>query len=104
MQKPGSMFHWLNKKNQWREQRETGILFFWSKIPFVDELIRKEEDLAVSFNLSPAVANKEEIGLVATDENKDIVILSQQTAGQAYVKDNLGQSNPEDKDMYSTRP
>ena len=50
-----------------------------------------------------AVANKEEIGSVANDENKEQVILSEQSAGQADVEGDIGQSNPEDEDMYSTR-
>ena len=40
---------------------------------------------------------------MAIDENKDQVILLEQTAGKANVDGDLGQSNAEDKDMYSTR-
>ena len=75
----------------------------WSKIPFIDKLVGKREDPAVIFESSLAVGNKEEIGVVASDENKDQVILLEQTAGKTNVEGDLGQSNPEDKDMYSTR-
>ncbi|XP_074607529.1 uncharacterized protein LOC141860350 [Acropora palmata] len=76
---------------------------FWSKIPFLDRLVGKREDPAVVSESSLAVGNKEEIGLVATDEKKDQILLLEQTAAKANVEGDLGQSNPEDKDMYSTR-
>ena len=76
---------------------------FWSKIPFLDRLVGKKEDPAVIRDSSLAVGNKEEIGLVATDEKKDQIILLEQTASKANVEGDVGQSNPEDKDMYSTR-
>ena len=76
---------------------------FWSKIPFMDKLVGRKEDPAVISEPSLVVGNKEEIGLVATDGNKDQVILLEQTAGKTKVEGDLGQSNPEDKDMYSTR-
>ncbi|KAK2557934.1 hypothetical protein P5673_019922 [Acropora cervicornis] len=63
----------------------------------------KREDPAVVSESSLAVGNKEEIGLVATDEKKDQILLLEQTAAKANVEGDLGQSNPEDKDMYSTR-
>ncbi|XP_015772988.1 PREDICTED: uncharacterized protein LOC107351206 [Acropora digitifera] len=76
---------------------------FWSKIPFLDRLVGEKEDPAVISESSLAVGNKEEIGLVATDEKKDQILLLEQTTAKANVEGDLGQSNPEDKDMYSTR-
>ena len=76
---------------------------FWSKIPFLDRLVGKKEDPAVVSESSLAVGNKEETGLVATDEKKDQILLLEQTASKANVEGDVGQSNPEDKDMYSTR-
>lgn len=40
---------------------------------------------------------------MATEENKERVILFEQSAGQANVEGDIGQSNAEDKDTYSTR-
>ena len=39
---------------------------------------------------------------MATDENKEQVILFEQSAAQTNVEGDIGQSNPDDKDMYST--
>ena len=44
-------------------------------------LLGKKEDSALIYESRCAVANKEEIGLVVTDENTDQVILQEQTAG-----------------------
>ena len=41
---------------------------------------------------------------MATDENKEQVILLEQSAGQTNVEGDIGQSEPENKDMYSTPP
>ena len=56
----------------------------------------------MSSESNPAVSNKEEIGSVATDENKQQVILFEQSAAQTTVEGDIGQLEPEDKDMYST--
>ena len=40
---------------------------------------------------------------MATDENKEHVILFEQSAGQANVEGDIGQLNPKDKDVYSTQ-
>ena len=56
----------------------------------------------MSSESSPAVSNKEEIGSVATDNNKQQVILFEQSAAQTNVEGATGQLEPEDKDMYST--
>ena len=40
---------------------------------------------------------------MATEEKKEHVILFEQRAGQGNVEDDLGQSNPEDKDRDFTR-
>ena len=40
---------------------------------------------------------------MATDENKEHVILFEQSAGQANVEGDIGQSHPEDKVMYFIR-
>ena len=39
---------------------------------------------------------------MATDENKEQVILFEQSTGQTNVEGDIGQSEPENMDMYST--
>jgi len=50
--------------------------------------------------LSSAAANKEVIGLVATEGIKELVILFEQTAGKAIVEGDIEQLKPEDKDIF----
>ena len=49
-----------------------------------------------------AVANKGEIGLVVTDEKKDqeILLRNRPLIIKANVEGDIGQSNPEDKDVF----
>ena len=54
---------------------------FWSKIPFLGKFVGKKGNPPLSTESSPAVANKEDIGLMATDENKEQEILFEQSAG-----------------------
>ena len=49
--------------------------------------------------MSSAAANKEVIGLVATEEIKELVILFEQTAGKAIVEGDIEQLKPEHKDI-----
>ena len=39
---------------------------------------------------------------MATDENKEQVILFEQSTAHTNVEGDIGQSNPDDKDMHST--
>ena len=75
---------------------------FWSKTPIIDKFFGKRESPSLSSESSPAVRNKEEIGSVATDENKEQVILFEQSVAQTNVEGDIGQLEPEDEDMYST--
>mgnify|MGYP000656998445 CR=1 FL=1 len=85
-----------------KENKEKQESPFWSKTPIIDKFFGKRESPSLSSESSPAVSNKEEIGSVATDENKEQVILFEQSAAQTNVEGDIGQSNPDDKDMYST--
>ena len=74
---------------------------FWSKIPFVDKIIGSKESV-VSSDVSSVASSK---GDSATEDEptKDQVIVQEESTSQANVEGDIGQSNPEDKDMYSTR-
>ena len=86
-----------------KENKEKQESPFWSKIPIIDKFYSNKENPPLSSESSPDVSNKEEIrGSVATDENKEQEILFEQSAGQANVEGDIGQSNPEDKVMYFT--
>ena len=50
--------------------------------------------------MSPFAANKQVIGLVATEGIKELVILFEQTAGKAIVEGDIEQLKPEDKDIF----
>lgn len=50
--------------------------------------------------MSSAAANKEVIGLVATEGIKELVILFEQTAGKAIVEGDIEQLKPEHKDIF----
>ena len=65
-----------------------------------DIFVGKKENLAVSSELSPVAANKEVIGLVATEGIKELVILFEQTAAKAIVEGDIEQLKPEDKDIF----
>ena len=64
-----------------------------TKIEKKNIFVGKKENLAVSSKLSPAAANKEVIGLVASDP----AILFEHTTG--IVEGDVRQLNPEDKDI-----
>ena len=83
-----------------KENKEKQESPFWSKTPIIDKFFGKKESPSLSSESSPAVSNKEVIGSVATDENKEQVILFEQSAGQTNVEGDIGQSNPDDKDVY----
>ena len=86
-----------------KENKEEQESPFWSKIPIIDKFFSKKENPPFSSQSSPSVSNKEEIDLVTTDENKEHMILFEQIAGQANVEGDLGESKPQDKDMYFTQ-
>ena len=87
-----------------QESKEKQESPFWSKIPIINKFFGKKENPSLSSESSPAVSNKGEIGSVATDENKEQVILFVRSAAQTNVEGDIGQSNPEGKDLYSTPP
>lgn len=74
---------------------------FWSKIPFVDKIIGSKESV-VSSNMSSVASSKGD-GATEDEPTKDQVIVQEESTSQADVEGDIGQSNPEDKDMYSTR-
>lgn len=80
---------------------EKPLSSFWSKIPFLDKIVGvKEPDSSSDETL---VAPSKEERATAAKETKDQVIVHEESTGQAKVEGDIGQSNPEDKDMYSTR-
>ena len=70
---------------------------FWSKIPFVDKYIGSKTS-----DVSPAVASEVE-NITEAEPSKDQVIIQEESTSEAKPEGDIGQSNPEDKDMYSTR-
>ena len=74
---------------------------FWSKIPFLDKIMGIKEPVSSS-DVTPVAPSKEESATAAV-EAKDQVIVQEESTVQAKVEGDIGQSNPEDKDMYSTR-
>ena len=85
-----------------KENKEKQESPFWSKTPIIDKFFGKKESPSLRSESSPAVSNKEEIGSVATNENKEQVIFLKQSAAQTNVEGDNRQSEPEDKDMYPT--
>jgi len=73
---------------------------FWSRIPFADKFIGSKESATSSAN---PVAVSEGESVTQADSSKDQVIVQEESSGQAKIEGDIGQSNPEDKDMYSTR-
>ena len=80
-----------------KENKEKQKCPFWSTTPIIDKFFGKRESPTLSCESSPAVSNKEEIGSVASDENKEQVILFEQSATQTNVEGDIGQLEPEDK-------
>ncbi|XP_068735032.1 MICOS complex subunit MIC27-like [Montipora capricornis] len=77
---------------------------FWSRIPFFDKLVSNKEESVVSSDAHPTEASSGELGSISDEGNKDQVIVLEQSTGQPNnFEGEIGQSNPEDKDMYSTR-
>ena len=72
------------------EDKEKQESPFWSKIPIMNKFFGKRESPSLSSESSPAVSNKEEIGSVATDENKEQVNLFEQSVGQTNVEGDIG--------------
>ena len=90
---------WL--EDEVKENNERQASPCWSKIPIIDKFYSNIKNPRLSSKLSPDVSNKEEIGSVETDENKERVILFEQIAGQANVQGDIGRYNPEDKVLVS---
>ena len=74
---------------------------FWSNIPFLDKFIGNKESVSSS-DVNPVTTSKGE-NVSGTKPIKDQVIVQEELTTQAKIEGDIGQSNPEDKDMYSTR-
>ena len=75
---------------------------FWSKIPFVDKLIGGKT--SESGDVSPVQVASEDQVVTEVKSSKDQVIVQENSpSGDMKPEGDIGQSNPEDKDMYSTR-
>ena len=76
---------------------------FWSKIPFVDKLIGGKTS-AITGDVSPSQEASDDKVATEAEISKDQVIVQEDSAsGDVKPEGDIGQSNPEDKDMYSTR-
>lgn len=76
---------------------------FWSNIPFLDKFIGSRES-TTGDEVSPLVGVGEGEDVKGSGDIKDQVIVQQESTSQEVkIEGDIGQSNPEDKDMYSTR-
>ena len=72
---------------------------FWSKIPFVDKFIGGKSSKAG--DVSPVQVSE---SVDESESSKDQVIVQEESTSEVSAPEgDIGQSNPEDKDMYSTR-
>ena len=72
---------------------------FWSKIPFVDKFMGAKPSEADEVKSVKVVESVDKTG-----SSKDQVIVQEETPSDVPKPEgDTGQSNPEDKDMYSTR-
>ena len=72
---------------------------FWSKIPFVDKFMGAKPSEADEVKSVKVVESVDKTG-----SSKDQVIVQEKTSSDVPKPEgDTGQSNPEDKDMYSTR-
>ena len=72
---------------------------FWSKIPFVDKFMGAKPSEADEVKSVKVVESVDKTG-----SSKDQVIVQEKTSSNVPKPEgDTGQSNPEDKDMYSTR-
>ena len=75
---------------------------FWSKIPFVDKLTGGKT--SATGDVSPVQETSDDKAANEVESSKDRVIVQEDSAsGDVKPEGDIGQSNPEDKDMYSTR-
>ncbi|KAL9962062.1 hypothetical protein ACROYT_G031130 [Oculina patagonica] len=75
---------------------------FWSKVPFLDKIIGGKT--SSTGDVSPVQVSSEDKGAALVESSKDQVIVQEDSPSQAVKPEgDIGQSNPEDKDMYSTR-
>lgn len=75
---------------------------FWSKIPFVDKFIGGKT--GESGDVSPAqVASNAQVVTEAESSKDQVIVQEDSPSGDVKPEGDIGQSNPEDKDMYSTR-
>lgn len=75
---------------------------FWSKIPFVDKLIGGKT--SETGDVSPVQVASDDQVVTEAESSKDQVIVQEDSpSGDVKPEGDIGQSNPEDKDMYSTR-
>lgn len=74
---------------------------FWSKIPFVDKLTSGKT--SATGDVSPVHVSDAK-GVTEAESSKDQVLVQEDSPSQDVKPEgDIGQSNPEDKDMYSTR-
>ena len=73
-----------------KEDKEKQESPFWSKIPIMNKLFGKRESPSLSSESSSATTNNEEIGSVATDENKEQVNLFDKSVRQTNVGGDIG--------------
>lgn len=74
---------------------------FWSKIPFVDKLTGGKR--SATGDVSPVHVSDGK-GVTEAESSKDQVVVQEDSPSQDVKPEgDIGQSNPEDKDMYSTR-
>ena len=92
----------IRLEDEVKENKEKQESPFWSTTPIIDNFFGKRESPSLSSESSPVVSNREEISSVATDENKEQVILFEQSAGQTNVEGDIARLEPEDEYMYST--
>ena len=75
---------------------------FWSKIPFVDKLVGVKT--SESGDVSPVqVASEDQVATKAESSKDQVIVQEDSPRGDMKPEGDIGQSNPEDKDMYSTR-
>ena len=88
------MIRWMIQNHGWKMKskrtKRNRNPPFCNKILIINKFFGKKESSPLSSESSPAVSNKEEIGSVTTDENREHVI-----TGQANIEGDIGQSNPE---------
>lgn len=74
---------------------------FWSKIPFLDKLTGG--NTTSSGDLSPVQTSDDKVVTEVESDKDQVIVQEDSPGGDVKPEGDIGQSNPEDKDMYSTR-